>query len=52
MGSYAVHFYSKEKKRVIVEHFISNSISEAVKDCINEIGVTEAEIVAVVYLES
>jgi hypothetical protein len=52
MSSYAVHFYSNEKKRVTVEHFISNSISEAVKDCIEEIGVTEAEIVAVVLLES
>jgi hypothetical protein len=52
MSNYAIHFYSKEKKRVTVEHFISNSISEAVKDCIEEIGVTEAEIVAVVLMES
>jgi hypothetical protein len=50
--TYAIHFYSKEKKRVVVEHFISNSISQAVKEFTEEIGVTEAEIVAVVLLES
>jgi hypothetical protein len=50
--TYAIHFYSKEKKRIVVEHFISNSISQAVKEFIEEIGVTEAEIVAVVLMES
>jgi hypothetical protein len=50
--TYAVHFYSKEEKRVIVKHFISFSISEAIKDVKTELGVDEADICAVVLLES
>jgi hypothetical protein len=50
--TFAIHYFSNDDKRVIVKHFIGFSISGVIRDIKEELGVDEANICAVVLLES
>lgn len=50
--TYAIHYFSHQDKRVIVKHFIGFSISGVIQDAKNELGIDEADICAVVLLDS
>ena len=50
--TFAIHYFSHQDNRVIVKHFISFSISGVIQDIKQELGVDEADICAVVLLES
>jgi hypothetical protein len=50
--TFAIHYFSNDDKRVIVKHFIGFSISGVIQDIKEELGVDEADICAVILLES
>jgi len=50
--TYAIHYYDLKENRVIVKHFIGFSISGVISDIIDELGINEVDICAVVLLES
>lgn len=50
--TFAIHYYNHEEKRVICKHYIGFSISGVISDIKTELGVDEADIFAVILLES
>lgn len=50
--NYAIHYYDHDKDRVVCKHYIAFSISGAIKDIQTELEVDEADICAVILLES
>lgn len=50
--TYAIHYYDHDQGRVVSKQFISFSISQVIKEAKEEIGVQEADICAVILLDS